>query len=166
MADQPPAWQRPPFEPGNDLAVTHGVYSSKRVEPVALELVAGAVALHPDLAAPRYVFAVRAWARAEARVALLEDWLIDHALVDGEGEPLGVLKLMARLERLAADLRARLGLDPRSHAELDRQRTEANLSAVDLDAVRAAGREVIDADSEEPPLALAPTDETTPEEGS
>jgi hypothetical protein len=33
--------QRPPFEPGNQLATTyHGAYSPRRVDPLAAELVA------------------------------------------------------------------------------------------------------------------------------
>lgn len=135
----------PPFGAANDAAVTHGAYSERKVHPIAAELAAGVVVLFPDVADQRHAFAVRAWARAEARVALLEDWLVGRDLVDGDGEPLGAVTLLLRAEKVAADLRARLGLDPKSHAELARSRAEAHRSIEDLDAVRAAGRQAIEA---------------------
>ena len=74
-----------------------------------------------------------------------------------EGVARPVMRLVGEVERRAADCRKALGLDPRSQAELARTRTEASLSAVDLDAVRAAGRVTIDAQTAaatEPPLML------------
>lgn len=131
--------------PGNDLALKHGAYSERRVEPIAVELAAGITTVRPDLAEPRFVFAVRAWARAEARVANVEDWLVDRGLLGDDGDPRPATELLLKLERQAADLRARLGLDPRSDAQLSRERTDATRSAVDLDAVRQAGRQAIEA---------------------
>lgn len=78
-----PAWQRPPFEPGNEMAIRRGAYSPRRYEPLAGELV-DLVLDDPQcayLAAPRWRPGVWAWARAEARVQLLTEWLADH----GEG---------------------------------------------------------------------------------
>ena|SRR5215216_1571906 len=49
----------------------------------------------------------------------------------------GGLGWLERFEKCAQAGRERLGLDPRSHAELLRQRVEAQRSAVDLDGLRA-----------------------------
>ena len=127
----------PPFEPGNTAAVRHGAWSSRKVDPLAAELVAGLLADRPDLAA--YPETVMAWARAEARVVILAEHQAEHGLIDDKGEVRGG-RYVAQFERLAADLRARLGLDPRSEAELTRERADATRSAVDLDSIRERGR--------------------------
>lgn len=141
----PEAWQpKPvrgyswaPFEPGNEVSVRHGVWSKRKVDPVAEELSSGLLVDRPDLAGhPETVFA---WARAEARCLLLADHFAD-GLFDGEGAERPGLRLIQQFERLASDLRTRLGLDPRSEAELARERGAATLTAVDLEAVRARGR--------------------------
>lgn len=128
-----------PFRPGHTLSMRHGAFSNRKVDPVAAELVDGLLADRPDLA--EHPEAVHAWGRAEARCMLVDEWLADHSLVDADGKPAGIAVLIPRFEKLAADLRARLGLDPRSQAELTRQRMDATRSAVDLDAVRERGRE-------------------------
>jgi hypothetical protein len=141
----PEAWQPSPvrgyswapFEKGNTVSTRHGVWSQRKVDPMAEELASGLIVDRPDLAGhPETVFA---WARAEARCILLADHFGD-GLFDGEGNERPGLRLIAQFERLAADLRARLGLDPRSEAELARERGAATLTAVDLEAVRARGR--------------------------
>jgi hypothetical protein len=133
----------PPFEAGNEAATKHGVWSARRTDPLAAELVAGLVADRPDLS--EYPEAVLAWARAEARCLLLADWLLDHGLMDGDGTPRGALRYVAQFERLASDLRDRLGLDPRSDAALRRERADAVRSAVDLEGIRARGRAALEA---------------------
>lgn len=118
----------------------HGIHSRRKVDPLAAELVAGLVDTRPDLDA--YPETIWAWARAEARCLLLADWLTDHPVVNDEGEPAPVLKYVSQWERLASDLRSRLGLDPRSEAELVRSRADAAKGSFDLDALRKKGREI------------------------
>jgi hypothetical protein len=131
----------PPFAPGNAAAVRHGIWSSRRVDPVVEDLVAGLVAERPDLEV--FPEAVQAWGRAEARCLLLADWLTEHRIVTTEGLPQGVLRYVAQFERLAIELRARLGLDPRAEAELAQTRGEALRSYVDLEALRDRGRRAL-----------------------
>lgn len=53
----PEAWQPkparsyswPPFEKGNELSVRHGVWSQRKVDPVAEELSSGLLVDRPDL---------------------------------------------------------------------------------------------------------------------
>lgn len=139
----------PAFKEGNEAALKAGAFSARKIDPIAAELAAGIVLLRPDLDDQQFFFAVHAWARAEARCILFADWLVDRAMADDDGEPLAALTAVARFEKQAADLRARLGLDPRARAELDRHRVEAARSAVDLDAVRTAGRNAIEARASE-----------------
>jgi hypothetical protein len=56
-----------------------------------------------------------------------------------------VTRFLVQFERLALDLRAKLGLDPRSEAELRKTRAEVARGAYDLDALREKGREVREA---------------------
>ena len=83
-----------------------------------------------------------AWGRAEARCALLADWQLTHGLVDDEGNVRGG-RYIAQFERLAIELRSRLGLDPRSEAELARDRVEVERTVTDLDGLRIRGRAVL-----------------------
>jgi len=125
------------------VATRHGVWSKRRVDPLTAELAAGLLADRPDL--ERYPETVLAWARAEARCVLLADWVAEHGLVTADGETPAPLRYVAQFERLALNLRSRLGLDPRSEIELVRESAEAARSAVDLDALRERGRAVLDA---------------------
>lgn len=141
------SWE--PAKPGNTLALKHGAHSARVYEPIARELVAAVLDERPDLAPYRH--AVEAWADAEARAALLREHIAkpEVGMLDGDGEPRdGLLKWLTRFEKLAAGHRARLGLDPRSHAELLRQRVEAQRSAVDLDALRERGAAIVQRRSE------------------
>lgn len=132
--------QRPPFQPGNDLAVTHGAWSPRKVEPLARELV-DAVLGDPDVRhahLPVYRFALWSWARAEAQVQLLSEYLAKRGEEAGDG--VGDLEqervrsaylLLHRAESRANTLRTRLGLDPLSRARLGK-----DVAAGQLDAAR------------------------------
>ncbi len=136
----------PSAEPGNTLALKYGAHSPRVYEPIAAELVAAVIEEREDLAPYRH--AVEAWADAEARTALLREYLArdDVGMLDDEGEPReGLLRWLTMFDKRAQAGRERLGLDPRSHAELLRQRVEAQRSAVDLDELRARGVEIIEA---------------------
>ena len=137
---------RPPFEPGNFMAVKSGVNSERIVSRYAGELAEWLVAEHRDLADPRYRFAVNAWARAETVAALLVRYLDSIDLVDAEGEVRDrLLSALRAAERRAAEERRNLGLDPSSHARLGRERAEAVKGAAGLEALVARGRRGIEA---------------------
>lgn len=141
--------KRPPFAPGNEvgmatraapgneLRLTHGAYQPRRFEPLAEEMAAqlldqasrdGSPIAY--LADPTYRLAVFAWARIEARIQLVSEWLWDRGSeLDDGGEPLGATKLLDRLEGRGEALRARLGLDPLSRARLGR---DVVASSVDM----------------------------------
>jgi hypothetical protein len=134
-------WQRPPFERGNRASVRHGIHSRRVVAPLEQELVAGVLVDRPDLNA--HPETVQAWARAEASAQLAWTWIAENGMVDGKGKPRDLLRYCVSFERLARDLRRDLGLDPRSDAELQRERAQAVAAAFDVEAVAAAGREAI-----------------------
>lgn len=135
-------WPRNAFPIGNTASRTHGVWSERRTNPEAKRLTQALVNLRPDLAA--YEETVWAWARAESRCMLLEAWLADHPLVDEDGSVAPVARYVTQFERLATDLRAKLGLDPKSEAELASSRAQATLHTFDIEELRARGREVME----------------------
>lgn len=121
-----------PFEKGNAASETHGAYIKRRVDPVAAELV-GTIREHvPYLADPSYVPAIHAWARAEARVLLISEWLDEHGPLDESGDPRPALAALLQFERLASTGRSRLGLDPLSRAQLGRDVAAQNLDLARL----------------------------------
>ncbi|WP_101844814.1 hypothetical protein [Zhihengliuella sp. ISTPL4] len=112
-------WSRPPFEPGNTAAVTHGAHSSGIVDPLAAEYVQAAVDAAPYLALDRFAFALTAWARAEARCELLSRYLDRHGVQNNRGTPrMSILATLATSERAAARGRDALGLTPDSAARI------------------------------------------------
>lgn len=170
--DRPPApgaSGRPaqPYEEGNLVALRHGAYSPRMVEPLAREIVTGLLELATDgsvphlayLAEPQHAHAVWAWARAEAQCQLLNEYLFDKTMtilrdaelvmLDAAGEVKPAAVHLERVERRAMKLRERLGLDPRAESELARSRASAQLVGFDLAAVVKAGGEAIDAQSSE-----------------
>ena len=134
--------QRPPFAKGNELAATyHGAYSPRKVDPLAAELVA--VVLNDPQASHAHAAhhrpALWAWARAEAQVQLLTDYIAVKAEAAGDG--IGDLDddrvkaaylLLHRAEARALSGRARLGLDPLSQARLGRDRAAAGVDMAQL----------------------------------
>ena len=71
------SWQRPPFEPGNTLAVTHGATSPRTMGAVAEAFrsrLMAAESTPPYLHDPSYEDAIMAYCRACAIVKLLWDW--------------------------------------------------------------------------------------------
>ncbi len=145
--------QRPPFAPGNELAVQHGAYSPRKVNPLARELVDQVLvqAGQPN-AATSYLLDVTyrvvlwEWACAAARVQLLREALADRhdgTGVTREGEELGVSRAYERAVGRLASLSKQLGLDPLSRARLGR-----DVAAGEHDmaqAMAAARRAAVDA---------------------
>jgi len=133
------SWE--PFRAGNEVRLRHGARSERRVDPVAAELVEALLADRPDLAA--YPEAVWGWARAEARCLLFADWHAEVGFLTDDGQVLGGGRVR-EYEVLAANLRARLGLDPVSDVQLQKARAEAVHLVVDLEGVRERGRAVLE----------------------
>lgn len=137
-----PAWYRPPtpYEPGNTAALKHGAWSPAVVEPKATEILE---AVRPTVTwwTPADEPAVQAWARTEARVQLIHEWLVERGSeLDAEGEVLGAANMLTRLEKQAEGLRARLGLDPLSRAKLGKDTAVGHLSAAQAMAAEANKR--------------------------
>lgn len=127
-----PKGERAPFfERGNSASETHGAYMERRIDPVAQGLAVQIVELVPYLGDASYEAAIRAWARAEARVHVLASWLDEHGPLDESGDPRPALAALLQFERLAANHRTRLGLDPLSRAQLGR-----DVAAQHLDLAR------------------------------
>lgn len=139
----PARGERPPFPQGNTLSTTHGARAPRVYGALAEALAAGLAEDRPDLAV--YPEAVAAWATAEAQAALLRRHLDQVGTIDPDtGEPRpGALNWLRSFEKLAADHRATLGLDPRSEAALARERAAAVTLAVDLTALAERGRAVL-----------------------
>ena len=141
--------QRPPYMPGNKVSVgnlakmKHGARSPRRVDPVAADLVA--VLLADDavqyLRAPRFAAAVQAWAQAEAKCALIAEWVdgmaVERAAESKQGQT-SPLELLRKWEATAQTHRGRLGLDPLSAARLGKDVASAR---VDIAQLLTASRE-------------------------
>lgn len=119
----------PPFEPQNVVALRHGARSERTVNRIAttqkrrllrrIGLRAG------DLDGIGLAF-LDNWARATAKVELLDEWFAEHGFLDPDGNPAGGVKVYftavnssrLSLQRLAGHLSARGQRDPQ--ADLDR----------------------------------------------
>jgi hypothetical protein len=132
----------PPFEKGNLWQLRHGATVPRIVDPIAEELVEGLLERRPDL--ERFPEALAAWGRAESRCLLLAAWFGDRGLLDGKGQPTASAQLLNQSERLASEMRGRLGLDPKSESELAQSQAQAAASVVDLEAIRAQGRKALE----------------------
>jgi hypothetical protein len=94
----------------------------------------------PWLAAPEHDAAVGAWARAEARALAVAEWLAVYGQLDEDGNPRPAADYALRLERLAAEQRSRLGLDPAGRARLEREASTAVLNQAEAAAELGLGR--------------------------
>lgn len=101
----------PPAEPENFLALKHGAYSSRLVEPRALEIaqeMAEGGMVPGYLQAPEYRPALLGYCRTLAQVARVRSWLASTARagipeeLDREGNVRAATRLLERLETSAA----------------------------------------------------------------
>lgn len=127
MPAERPDWQRPPFEPNNQMAVTHGARSDALVRPRAEELAPELLAAHPHLDQRKDGPAVFRYARVLARIERVYAWLEeegrDAVFADLEaGTVHPVHDRLSRWERQAAADEERLGLSPASRAKLGVER--------------------------------------------
>lgn len=122
----------PPFEPGNTVAVRHGAYSPRRVDPLAQEILA-AVEGTVSWWTPADRAQAWRWARLEARCQLLVEHLADlGGDLDSEGNERPASALLTRLELQASNLASKLGLDPLSRARLGRDVAAAQVDVATL----------------------------------
>jgi hypothetical protein len=138
-------YSRPPATPGNVLALRHGARSRRVVDPVAAELVGEVLADDGTayLSEPKYAAALRAWARAEARVLLLLASLEQVGVVDDAGSPTALLAAVERAEAAAERARGRLGLDPLSRSKITAATAQASRDG--MTALLSHGRALRDA---------------------
>ena len=130
--------QRPPFMPGNTAALnnrgplTHGVYSLRRVEPLAREIVAELRATDglDYLKAARFTTALWAYARAAAKAELVQQWIDGMApggeFAAGRGKD-SPSEMLRQLQTRAGNLGDLIGLSPtgaNEHADEIRQARE------------------------------------------
>lgn len=136
----------PPFEPGNEAAVTHGAHSPRKVRPVADQLKRELVAAAPWAMGPTFAAVVEAWAVAEAQCRLLREWLDEVGILDDAGEPRGALKALSQAESRADRARTQLGLSPAAWASLHRAMTTGpDGTSGALEALVAQGRAMLTA---------------------
>lgn len=140
--------RHPNFAEGNEVALKHGGYSAAVVTPRAREIASALAGTLPGYLTtdPAYAPAVEAYSVVLARIERVSAWLEQQAgegipEIDADGRVRGAMDLLLRLERQAADHRARLGLDPLSRARLGRDVTQAQASITQVLAARQAERE-------------------------
>lgn len=133
----------PQATPGNTLAVKHGAWSPRKVDPIARELVA---AIAPTVTwwqacdGP----AIWAWAQTEARCQLIAEWLADRGgdapdIDDIEETVRPAADLLTRLTARCESMRSKLGLDPLSRARLGRDVAASQVDLARLWASEDAG---------------------------
>ena len=133
---------RPPWEPGNTAALTHGADSPRTVLPLADELAAQLVEVAPWCGHAAFAAEVQAWSWEEARVRLLQGWVNERGLLDEDSE--GALGQLERAQGRASRLRSNLGLSPVAWAKVLASLASAKDegAASELEALAAVGREL------------------------
>jgi hypothetical protein len=131
----PRRYSWPAFTAGNQAHMTHGARSRDghgTWAPIAEALASEVVETCPWLDRRAHAAAVQAWARTEARLALVAAWLAEHGDLDEHGSPRPATNLAGQLERRAQALRAELGLSPMSLSLLMQRLAEATKTALPL----------------------------------
>jgi hypothetical protein len=131
----PAKGQAPEFEPGNTVAQVHGggsrgAYWLDKRPTQAIAALAADIAERfldgycpPQLLMPQFKPAIESWARREARVVLLSDWLDtlpveEWAVPQKTGAMKSPYEIYLTAEHSAAKARKDLGLDPSSYASI------------------------------------------------
>jgi hypothetical protein len=107
----------PPFEKGNEAALRHGAYSTRRVEGRAREIAERLEDVVPGFNASHRV-TVELLARELARIELADLWLEEHGILDERGQPQPILKVRSIWTNSAARLANDLALNPSAQAKL------------------------------------------------
>lgn len=103
------SWRR--FEPGDEVRLTHGGYTEKRVGPLAEEIEAEVAEAAPWCGRDAFAPARRRYARAEAVAEMIWRHVAEVGVIDENGEVRAVVGQLARWEGAAAHRAAALGLD-------------------------------------------------------
>jgi hypothetical protein len=106
------------FGSGNAAAERHGSFSAKRWRPLSEQLAAEMLDHAPWVRRPAFSAAVTAWAAAEAKARLADDYTDEHGLFNAKGVPRPATLLADRLHARADTLRRELGLSPASFSRL------------------------------------------------
>lgn len=115
--------QRPPFQPGNQLAVTHGAYSATRRDPIArryLEEVYSDPATS-YLSSPAYHATLWLWATLMAQCELITEAMAGMSFEEASESDRGKtspMDLLTRFSGRALALAKEMGFTPRSRASL------------------------------------------------
>lgn len=109
--------QRPPFEPGNTVAVRHGAHSPSIFGTRAAQIAERVAAIVPNYN-PSHAPTVELLARELARIELADEWLDQHGILDSQGRPQGILKMRSVWTNSAARLANDLALNPTAQAKL------------------------------------------------
>lgn len=111
--------ERPPYEPGNDVAKRHGAYSERAIAERAELVHASLIEYAPYLDEPRFAPALARYLRAAARESLLDEHIQRVCDESGAGAvALRAWEMVTACSRLAAKLGSDLGLDPIGHAKI------------------------------------------------
>ena len=129
--------QRPPFQPGNQLAVTHGAYSVKRTDPIARRLLEEVVSdpTTAYLSSPKYHAQLWQWGIAQAKVELMQEYIDGINWEDAMRSDRGQVSPLENLRRfMATALTAarEMGFTPASAARLgkDVASTQVDLASL------------------------------------
>lgn len=155
--------QRPPFEPGNLMAVRHGARSPRVVSALALRLLDEFRERYPSLA-EQYPDVVADFLESRSRIELLRQHLEDVGLTDHKGRLNdSALRHLRWAELHALKLAESLGLTPASDARLRRDQAQAAALVVDIAAVQANGAQFVpsftDDDETEPAANVEVSDD-------
>jgi len=112
--------QRPPFEPGNTVAVRHGAFSPRLVSADTAQLLEDLRVDGADWIDQVDAVALEAWMHAEAVCRRLRAWLAEHGHLDGKGEPRRASGQLLAWERRASSERVQLGVSPLARSRIDR----------------------------------------------
>ena len=133
---------RPPFEPGNQAAVTHGSYSPRMVDPRARDIVNDLLSSGPEfLANPAFRPTLWLLAQTLTRIELIHEWIDGQGgefAEDKKGRIQVASERLTRLTRLAADLAGKLGGDPLTQAKIQKDLAQGH--AAGIGALLAEGR--------------------------
>lgn len=154
-----PHRERPPFEPGNEAAMTHGARSPRKVEELARQIDVDLLDRAPWI--EHYPEALRAYGRAEAVARLLFNDIARVGAYDDKGQfRASIVAKWATAENTTARLREALGLTPKSEAEVARDRAAAAslASNVDLSTLAERGRAALAARGPAAPALLTADD--------
>jgi hypothetical protein len=146
--------QRPPFQPGNDLALKHGIHSPRTINPIAqahYDQLMGNPHLPAPLRMPMMEGSIRRFCETVARRDRLADWVEGMTMAEATRSDKGQTSPMELLRKweTTTDSKARdLGLTPASYARIYRDWSQANqLDAATLLTQARAAAENPDADT-------------------